>query len=162
MTKETTNQLKLGTIGIISAFLLAGCSQNPSQVAFNNPQPANFYGGVIGTSTENYQTNAFSKGALAGELVGLFYEDAIDQSLDVANRLKIANILEFKPSNQWQSWTDAQKNVKYSIRPGRPIFSVDGSETCREYDLIARIQGETSQASGFACRKPNGNWLLNS
>jgi surface antigen len=145
-----------------TALILTGCSQNSAEMAFNNPEPSLFYGGVIGTGSGAFPTTPYADGSMSGELIGLFHEDDIDKTLDAVNRLKIANILEFKPSNEWQTWTDRANNIKYSIRPGRPMFSSDGSETCRDYDLVSQQKNRSLQASGLACRRVDGNWILNS
>lgn len=171
MFKKVSNKsiLKGSTLLCCTFVTLAmtGCQESPSfmrqntaEIIMNNPSPKKFYGGVVGSGISAFATQEYSTGNMSGDLVGLFNERDIDKTMDVVNRLKIANILEFKPSNQWQTWRDGPNNIKYSLKPGRPIFSEDGDKTCRDYDIVLESSIGNRSTSGTACRTGDGNWLL--
>ena len=114
-------------------------------------------GGVIGSQFGggSGRIAATALGALAGGIIG----DSIGQSLDRRSR---------------QAALEAEYQALESGRPGRPVqwqgsdgvygevvpretYQV-GSSNCRRYTHTIYIDGVPQQASGTACRNPDGTW----
>ena len=135
----------------LGSMVLAGCSQSPDDQMLAEAKSDRYLGGVVasGTGLAIPASDAQSYNA-AGTLVGAFVVQSLDAKMSEANRLKMANMLEYQASNQWKRWKDTA---------GSPAFGDD--EVCRKYDLVAKGSENFSQSSGVACRQSNGNWLLN-
>ncbi len=144
----------------IAGLVLTGCSQSPEDQMLAEAKQDRYLGGVIasGTGIAIPADDAQAHNA-SGTLVGAFVVQSLDAQMTEANRLKIANMLEYQTSNQWKRWKDNVNHTMYSLKTGTPAFG--DNEVCRHYDLVAKAEDNYSQASGVACRQSNGNWLLN-
>lgn len=145
---------------ILGSLVLVGCTQSPEDKMIADAKKDRFLGGVVssGTGIAIPATEAHLYDA-AGTLVGAFVVQSLDAKMSEANRLKMANMLEYQSSDQWKRWQDTSNNTLYSLKAGTPAFGEN--EVCRHYDLVAKAPDNFSQASGVACRQSNGNWLLN-
>lgn len=144
----------------LGSMVLAGCSQSPEDQMLAEAKKDRYLGGVVasGTGLAIPASDAQAYNA-AGTLVGAFVVQSLDAQMSEANRLKMANMLEYQASNQWKRWKDTSNHTTYSLKAGSPVFGDD--EVCRKYDLVAKGNENFSQSSGIACRQSNGNWLLN-
>lgn len=145
---------------MIGSFVLVGCSQAPEDQMLAEAKKDRYLGGVVssGTGIAIPADDAHIHNA-SGTLVGAFVVQSLDAKMSEANRLKMANMLEYQTSDQWKRWQDTANNTLYSLKAGTPAFG--SNEVCRHYDIVAKTPENYSQASGVACRQTNGNWLLN-
>jgi surface antigen len=146
---------------VLSTLIIAGCStQTPEDQVLSQADQNRYLGGVLASGSGVLIPGDDVKSHDAsGTLVGAFVVQSIDLKMSEANRLKMANMLEYQTSNQWERWNDNANHTMYSLKTGTPAFGDD--EVCRHYDLVAKSSENYSQASGIACRQSNGNWLLN-
>lgn len=145
---------------VFASLVLVGCSQSPEDQMLAEAKQDRYLGGVIasGTGIAIPADEAQAHNA-SGTLVGAFVVQSLDAQMSEANRLKMANMLEYQTSDQWKRWKDTANKTMYSLKTGTPAFG--DNEVCRHYDLVAKAEDNYSQASGVACRQSNGNWLLN-
>lgn len=145
---------------VLGSLVLVGCSQSPEDQMLAEAKQDRYLGGVVASGTgiaiPADDAQAFNA---SGTLVGAFVVQSLDAQMSEANRLKMANMLEYQSSDQWKRWKDSANKTMYSLKAGTPAFGEN--EVCRHYDLVAKAQDNYAQASGVACRQSNGNWLLN-
>jgi surface antigen len=98
-------------------------------------------------------TAAIIGGAMLGALVG----GSVGHSMDAADRLYVAQTLEYGPSRQVVAWRNPDSRTRYEVEPLVTYESRDG-RYCREYQTKAWIGGELQQVYGTACRQPDGSW----
>lgn len=154
------SQMKLYGVVIISTILLVACSQTEDDRILAEAQKDRYLGGVVasGTGIAIAADDAAQHDA-SGTLVGSFVVQSLDEKMSEANRLKIANMLEYQASGQWKRWQEPKEKTVYSLKAGTPAYGAN--RVCRKYDLVAKEPSNYAQASGVACRQTNGNWLLN-
>lgn len=65
--------------------------------------------------------------------------------------------LELSATGQGVSWASTETENSGTVTAAQP-FQV-GAENCRQYSHKAVIDNEMIEASGAACRRPNGKWV---
>lgn len=143
---------KAGVVG--ACFLLAACSSSNETIGATTGAIA---GGVVGNQFGggSGRTIATVVGALAGGVIG----GNIGRNLDARSR-EVAlqaeyNALENGRSGQPVAWQGTGSTYGQVV-PQQP-YQV-GSQDCRRYTHTIYIEGQPSQASGTACRNPDGTW----
>lgn len=165
-------------IGISCFALLAGCqagnqtiSQATGAIAGGGTQ--NPLGSIAGGVARNQLGNIVSGAGgsqlsggsgqlistLANQLAGGVIGGSIGNNLDATSRNAALgaeyNALERGSVGQPVAWQGANGNFGQVI-PQQP-YQV-GSQNCRRYTHTIHVDGAPQQASGTACRNPDGSW----
>lgn len=165
-------------IGISCFSLLAGCqasnptiSQATGAIAGGGTQ--NPLGSIAGGVARNQLGNIVSGAGgsqlsggsgqlistLANQLAGGVIGGSIGNNLDATSRNAALgaeyNALERGSVGQPVAWQGANGNFGQVI-PQQP-YQV-GSQNCRRYTHTIHVDGAPQQASGTACRNPDGSW----
>lgn len=127
----------------LGASLLAGACATPSQT-----------GTAVGAGT------GAAVGGIAGGTGGMLFGAAVGGILGYAggraveeeDRRRAAVAIEQNREMEWRNSQGAQ----YRVVPGRTHY-YSGRE-CRDFRMMAEIDGRPDQVSGTACRRPDGSW----
>lgn len=103
-------------------------------------------GGVIGGVAGGAGGMLF--GAAVGGLVGYAGGRAVEEE----DRRQAAIALEHNREVQWRN----QAGVEYRVVPTQTHY-YSGRE-CRDFRMMADIEGTPEQVTGTACRRPDGSW----
>ncbi|MFQ5764629.1 MAG: RT0821/Lpp0805 family surface protein [Rhodospirillales bacterium] len=151
---------------IMSAMLLvlisAACQtlqDNPKQVT------GTLIGGGLGALVGSQIGGG--KGQLAavalGTLGGAFLGSEIGGSLDRADRLhaerNAKKALEYSRTGTTSSWRNPDSGYSGTFTPTRTFRSAGGQD-CREFHTTVTLGGREEDATGRACRQPDGTWRV--
>lgn len=98
----------------------------------------------------------------AGTLLGAFVGHEVGQSLDRADSLaaqRAERNAYQAPVGQSITWTSPETGHSGSITPIRDGRDSTGN-FCREFQQEVVVDGRAEQASGTACRQPDGMWKV--
>lgn len=150
----TTTTLKYSAVLVAAGMLLGGCTASNQSVGQITGAVA---GGVIGSQFGggSGRIAATALGALAGGIIG----GNIGRRLDDADRQQALraeyNALENGRAGQPYQWQGSQGT--YGTVVPQQTYQV-GSQNCRRYTHTIYIDGAPQQATGTACRNPDGTW----
>lgn len=115
-------------------------------------------GGLIGSTVG--RGDGRTAGIIVGALVGALVGRDVGRSLDQADELRAARILETNRTGQASTWVNPDSGTEVTMMPTR-TYQENSGEYCREYQADITVGGEKQQAYGTACRQPDGEWKLN-
>jgi surface antigen len=92
-------------------------------------------------------------GLVIGGLVGGVVGHAVGAKMEEDDRRRAAIALE---QNRMMQWENQQTGKDYRIEP-RGTRYIEGRE-CRDFRLLADIEGNPDTITGTACRRPDGTW----
>lgn len=149
-------KLKTSLIGILltSSLVLSGCQTSNETIGQATGAIA---GGVIGNQigSGSGRVAATIVGALAGGVIGGSIGRGLDTRSKNAALAAEYNALERGAVGQPVAWQGT--NGTYGqVVPQQP-YQV-GNQNCRRYTHTIYIDGTPQQASGTACRNPDGTW----
>lgn len=142
------------TTVLIGALALAGCQASNETIGQATGAIA---GGVLGNQVGggSGRVAATIVGALAGGVIGGSIGRGLDQRSRDAALAAEYNALERGSAGQPVAWQGS--NGTYGqVVPQQP-YQV-GSQNCRRYTHTIYIDGTPQEASGTACRNPDGTW----
>jgi len=87
-------------------------------------------------------------GALAGGLLG----HTIGNEMDEEDRRRVALAIEEDRAEEWRN----SNGNSYRVQPGET--RVHDGRQCREFRVIADVDGEAEDVTGLACKTPDGRW----
>lgn len=145
----------------IAALTLGACEQQgygtkQTVGALGGAAAGGLLGSQIGSGTGQLAATAI--GVLAGGLIG----SEIGKSLDSADRLEqqqAAQRAQTAPVGQTITWNNSQSGNYGSVTPVRDGTGANG-QYCREFQQSVTVDGRTEQATGVACRQPDGSWKV--
>ncbi len=147
-------KLKIPFIAIAGTLALAGCQASNETVGQATGAVA---GGLIGNQFGggSGRVAATIVGALAGVVIGGSIGRGLDNRSREAALAAEYNALERGTVGQPVAWQGS--NGTYGqVVPQQP-YQV-GSQNCRRYTHTIYIDGTPQEASGTACRNPDGTW----
>jgi surface antigen len=106
-------------------------------------------GGVLGYAVGG--TTGLLIGAAAGGLFGYGAGKAMEEE----DRRRAAIALE---QNRAASWRNPETGYEYRVEPTDTRY-LEGRE-CRDFRVLADVEGSPEQLSGTACRQPDGSWQM--
>jgi surface antigen len=92
-------------------------------------------------------------GLVIGGLLGGFVGHAAGAQMEAEDRRRAALALE---QNRMMQWENQQSGADYRIEPQGTRY-IQGRE-CRDFRLLADIEGKPDEITGTACRRPDGTW----
>lgn len=105
-------------------------------------------GGLIGAVAGGAGWGLF--GAAVGGLLGY----GVGRSVEANNEQRMAAALA---ANQPTTWTPDRGHV-YTVEP-QPVY-YDQGRPCREFRVLAQVDGSPREVEGTACRQPDGRWAV--
>jgi surface antigen len=93
-------------------------------------------------------------GMLIGAIVGGAVGYEVGRQIEEEDRRRIAYALELEREMEWRN---AHTGYAYRVEPTGTRYLGDGRE-CREFRLLAEIDGRPEEMTGTACRRPDGTW----
>ncbi len=150
------------TAALVALLLLcSGC-----QTMKDNPKATG--GAVLGSAAGGLIAAAAGGGAagiVGGALLGGLLGGAIGNRLDQKDKelaMQQAQLsLENSRTGQTSSWSNPDSGNSGTITPTRTFQNANG-QYCREYQQEVTVAGETQKAYGTACRRPDGQWQIQS
>jgi surface antigen len=100
-------------------------------------------GGIIGGS----------EGALIGAALGGLLGYGAGLAMEEEDRRRVAYALE---ANQPMRWENPETGYEYEVIPERTV--VERGRECRQFRMLADIDGQPESVYGTACRQPDGSW----
>lgn len=98
-------------------------------------------------------------GAVAGATLGR----RIGADLDELDRQKMGyahhNAMETAPTGKPVYWNNPDSGNSGSVT-ARSTDVSDPDRPCREFETSVNVDGSTEQATGMACRNPDGSWEI--
>ncbi|MBI5018544.1 MAG: glycine zipper 2TM domain-containing protein [Deltaproteobacteria bacterium] len=114
-------------------------------------------GGVLGSTLGRGPGRV--GGIIVGTLLGAILGHDIGRSLDEADELHAARVLEKNRTGQRSSWVNPDTGAEVTVVPQR-TYETPAGEPCREYQTEVIVGGQKQQAFGTACRQPDGQWKI--
>lgn len=150
----STVSKSLIAVAAASMLALAGCATGPTQEQ-TGAVVGGALGGLLGAQVGGGRgtTAAIIAGTLAGAAIG----GSVGRTMDTVDRGQLAGTLEQVPDNQTQAWRNPNTGAQFEVTPQRTFRS--GGRDCREYTMLAYINGQPEQVTGVACRDSQGNWV---
>jgi len=99
-------------------------------------------------------------GAIVGAAVGGVLGNVIGREMDLEDRRRFAYALENTPTYRTQTWIDPDQDARYSVTPTRTFYLDDRRGPCREFRMLAEVDGRPQELFGTACRQPDGSWQI--
>jgi surface antigen len=114
-------------------------------------------GGAIGSNVGHGSGRI--AGVIIGTLIGALVGHDIGKSLDEADELRAAYALEKNKTGQASTWVNPDTGAQVTVEPTR-TFQEPSGQYCREYKTEIMVNGKKQEASGMACRQPDGQWKI--
>ncbi|MDF1552761.1 MAG: RT0821/Lpp0805 family surface protein [Deferrisomatales bacterium] len=143
-----------GLLGVLM-LALAACAGGRKETAGTLLGGA--LGGVLGSHVGG--GHGRTAGVIIGTLLGALVGQDIGRSLDEADELRAAHVLEKNKTGQTSTWENPDKGTQVAVTPIK-TYQAPSGQYCREYQTEVAIGGQTEKAYGTACRQPDGQWKI--
>jgi surface antigen len=144
---------KLITI-LVTAVVLTACATDQSR---RNERSGAIVGGVIGGLLGSQVGDGDGRTAaiVAGTLIGASIGGAVGRNMDENDRARTVYTLENSRTGVTTEWRNPDTGHQYQMTPTKTYQAEAGP--CREYTMVARIDGRNETVYGTACRQPDGS-----
>jgi len=142
---------------IAAALLLASAVLGISSCS-TSEQTGQVLGGVAGAAAGSQigggtgRTIATIGGAVLGAVIG----GAIGSRMDENDQRQTGMVLENNTTGQNTVWVNPDSGYRYDMQPTSTYQSASGP--CRNYQMLALIDGRNETINGTACRQADGTW----
>jgi surface antigen len=92
-------------------------------------------------------------GLVVGGLIGGALGYTVGKSMEEEDRRRAAYALE---TNRAQAWHNPETGYDYRVEPTKTVY--ENGRECREFRVLAEVDGQPDQVEGTACRTPDGRW----
>lgn len=115
-------------------------------------------GGVTGAAAGSQVGGGSGRTAatIGGALVGAFVGGQIGSRMDEKDYQQTSLALENSRTGQSTAWINPDSGNQYNIQPTNTYQTASGP--CRDYTMIAVIDGRNETVHGTACRQADGTW----
>lgn len=115
-------------------------------------------GAIAGAAASNIgEGRANVAATVAGTLIGAAIGGRIGKAIDDVDALQAEQVLETTPTGQTRQWQNPDSGAQFAMTPIETYQR--GTAPCREYEMVARIDGQREVIYGTACRGPDGRWI---
>ena len=148
---------------VASVFLLGACDTTRQAVQKQTIGTITgaVLGGFLGSQIGKGEGRLWATGA--GVLLGAIAGSEVGKSLDATDRVMMERTsqasLEHTRTGATSTWSNPDTGNSGSITPNRTYQRQDGTH-CREFSQTVVIDGQLQDATGTACRQPDGSWQL--
>ena len=134
----------------VAATAISGCE--------TNKQTGQLIGGAAGAAagTQVGDGSGRTIATIGGALIGAFIGGEIGRRMDEKDHEQTNLALENSPTGQSTQWVNPDSGYQYNIQPTNTYQTASGP--CRDYTLLAVIDGRNETLNGTACRQPDGTW----
>jgi len=155
-------RVKIVLAAVALAVGLSACAQNSQ---YGTKQ---VLGGLGGAALGGWAGSTIGSGSgklaatAAGVLIGALIGSEIGRTMDEVDKQKAHQAYTqatSAPVGQTIAWNNPNTGNSGTVTPVRDGTSTTG-EYCREFQQSVVIGGQTEQAYGVACRKPDGTWEI--
>lgn len=98
-------------------------------------------------------------GMLLGAALGGFVGREIGQEMDRRDQERMAYALREMPTGRSYGWVNPDTGTYWEMEPTETYRSPTG-HPCREFSVLARIEGRAEETRGTACLTPDGTWEI--
>lgn len=141
-----------------SACLVVGCSSSNTQGENTTIGAVTgaVVGGVAGSAIGGGAGKAVAVGVgiIGGALVG----GAMGSSMDHSDYRQTNYALSHSAKKKAHHWK-SKNGTRYTVVPTSKSKRMYGYSQCRNYTMIASMNGKNEKVHGVACRKPDGSWV---
>lgn len=95
-----------------------------------------------------------TEGALIGAALGGAIGYGVGHQMDREDQRRMAYALE---ANRQAQWVSPSSGATYQMQPTGTYYSNEGRE-CRQFTMLAEVDGRPERMNGTACRQPDGSW----
>jgi surface antigen len=162
MTRRTATTL---VPPVIFALLVSSCS-TMTQTVQENPKAV--LGTLIGAGAgagiaalAGGGPGAIAGAAVGGALIGGLIGNRLDARDKQLAAQAAQRAFESNSAGQSSEWQNPDSGHSGSITPTR-TYQLANGQYCREYRQTIVVGGQQNQASGTACRQPDGTWQIQS
>ena len=143
-------QLRSVLICCVAATAIYGCE--------TNEQTGQVLGGVAGAAAGTQVGGGSGRtiATIGGALIGAFIGGEIGNRMDEKDHEQTNLALENSATGQNTQWVNPDTGYQYSIQPTNTYQAAAGP--CRDYTVLAVIDGRNETVNGTACRQPDGTW----
>ena len=137
------------------AVLVSACSHSPGPKEAVGTLGGAAVGGAVGS---HFGTGGAAAGVVIGALLGALIGNQLDDADEIKQERAMA-LAETAPVGHTIVWNNPDTGNSGSVTPTRDGTST-GGEYCREFQQTVTIGGETEEAYGIACQRPDGSWEM--
>jgi surface antigen len=121
-------------------------------------QTGQVIGGVAGAAAGSQVGGGSGQtiATIGGALVGAFVGGQIGSQMDERDYQQTSLALEQSRTGESTQWINPDSGNQYSIQPTNTYQAASGP--CRDYTMVAVIDGRNETVTGTACRQPDGTW----
>jgi surface antigen len=121
-------------------------------------QTGQVLGGVAGAAVGTQVGGGSGRTAatIGGALIGAFVGGQIGSRMDERDHQQTSLALENSRTGQNTQWINPDSGNQFSIQPTNTYQTASGP--CRDYTLVAVIDGRNETINGTACRQSDGTW----
>lgn len=123
-----------------------------------NEQTGQLIGGVAGAAAGTQVGGGSGRtiATVGGALIGAFIGGQIGNRMDDRDHERTSLALENSATGVNTTWINPDTGYSYDIQPINTYQAEAGP--CRDYTMIARIDGRNETVNGTACRQADGTW----
>jgi surface antigen len=111
-------------------------------------------GAAVGTQVGDGDGRTIA--TIGGAVIGAVIGGAIGSRMDDKDRQQTGYALENSRTGQSTTWSNPDTGYRYDMRPTSTYESTNGP--CRNYTMLAVIDGRNETINGTACRQADGTW----
>jgi surface antigen len=121
-------------------------------------QTGRVIGGVAGAAAGTQVGSGSGKTAatIGGALIGAYVGGQIGNRMDERDYQQTSMALENSRTGQTTQWVNPDSGYQYSVEPTNTYQAASGP--CRDYTMVAVIDGRNETVQGTACRQADGTW----
>jgi surface antigen len=132
-------------IPLVGASLSSGCATPSGTGLATGATGGAVVGGIVGGGT----------GAMAGAILGGALGYGVGRYMEEEDKRRMAYAME---QNQRMQWENQQTGAEYQIAPTGTFYR--GNTECRNFRMMAEVDGRPDEITGVACRNPDGTWNM--
>jgi len=121
-------------------------------------QTGQVIGGVAGAAAGSQVGGGTGRtvATLGGAVLGAFIGGQLGSRMDDRDHQRTSYALENTATGENTQWVNPDNGYRYSIQPTSTYQAASGP--CREYTMLAVIDGRDETINGTACRQSDGTW----
>lgn len=133
--------------------------QNNRSLGASSLNGGHLIGGILGAVIGSQLGSGKGKAVavIGGGLLGAVIGGAIGDNMDRSDHARTQTVLESTPTGRSVEWTNPDSGATYTVTPTKTYDGGAGAP-CRDYTTWVFIDGYEEQATGTACRQPDGTW----
>jgi len=130
---------------LIGASLITatGCATPSGQGAAVGAAGGGLVGAAVGGRT----------GLLVGAALGGLFGYGVGRAIEIEDQREVAYALEYDRAVRWEN---PDTGYRYQVEPTRTF--VQRGRECRDFRMLAEVDGQPQEVYGTACRRGDGSW----